>query len=38
MTLWTILDSSPEGRGANWYPTLDAALAPLFIIDGKHLW
>ncbi|VWX62839.1 conserved hypothetical protein [Burkholderiales bacterium 8X] len=23
MSLWTILDSTPEGRGADWYPKLD---------------
>ncbi|MBO9713341.1 DUF899 family protein [Sphingomonas sp.] len=23
MPLWTILDSTPEGRGADWYPSLD---------------
>lgn len=23
MPLWTILDSTPEGRGADWYPKLD---------------
>ena len=23
MPLWTILDSTPEGRGADWYPRLD---------------
>lgn len=23
MPLWTILDATPEGRGTNWYPTLD---------------
>ena len=23
MPLWTILDSTPEGRGTNWYPSLD---------------
>lgn len=23
MPLWNILDSTPEGRGANWYPKLD---------------
>lgn len=23
MPLWTILDSTPEGRGAEWYPRLD---------------
>jgi predicted dithiol-disulfide oxidoreductase (DUF899 family) len=22
MPLWTILDSTPEGRGADWYPAL----------------
>ena len=22
MPLWTILDSSPEGRDSNWYPQL----------------
>ena len=22
MPLWTILDSTPEGRGADWYPSL----------------
>ncbi len=21
--LWTILDTTPEGRGTNWYPKLD---------------
>ncbi len=23
MPIWTILDATPEGRGTNWYPTLD---------------
>ncbi len=23
MPLWTILDSTPEGRGTDWYPQLD---------------
>jgi len=23
MPIWTILDSMPEGRGADWYPKLD---------------
>ena len=23
MPLWTILDFTPEGRGADWYPSLD---------------
>jgi predicted dithiol-disulfide oxidoreductase (DUF899 family) len=23
--LWTILDFTPEGRGADWYPKLDYA-------------
>ena len=23
MPLWTILDSTPEGRGSDWYPKLD---------------
>ena len=23
MSLWTILDSTPEGRGVDWYPKLD---------------
>ena len=23
MSLWTILDTTPEGRGADWYPKLD---------------
>ena len=23
MPLWTILDSTPEGRGKDWYPKLD---------------
>ena len=23
MPLWTILDSTPEGRGGHWYPKLD---------------
>ena len=23
MSLWTILDSTPDGRGADWYPKLD---------------
>ena len=23
MPLWTILDSTPEGRGRDWYPKLD---------------
>lgn len=23
MPLWTILDSTPEGRGSDWYPSLD---------------
>ena len=22
MPLWTILDSTPEGRGSDWYPKL----------------
>jgi len=22
MPLWTILDSTPEGRGVDWYPSL----------------
>ena len=25
MSLWTILDLTPEGRGADWYPKLDDA-------------
>ena len=25
MPLWTILDSTPEGRGAQWYPQLEYA-------------
>ena len=25
MPLWTILDSTPEGRGRDWYPRLDYA-------------
>jgi predicted dithiol-disulfide oxidoreductase (DUF899 family) len=25
MPLWTILDATPEGRGADWYPKLDYA-------------
>jgi predicted dithiol-disulfide oxidoreductase (DUF899 family) len=25
MPIWTILDSTPEGRGADWYPKLDYA-------------
>ena len=25
MPLWTILDSTPEGRGGDWYPTLNYA-------------
>jgi predicted dithiol-disulfide oxidoreductase (DUF899 family) len=27
MPLWTILDSTPEGRGTNWYPKLDYGTA-----------
>ena len=27
MSLWTILDSTPEGRGADWYPKLDDGLS-----------
>ncbi len=23
MPIWTILDSTPEGRGTDWYPKLD---------------
>jgi predicted dithiol-disulfide oxidoreductase (DUF899 family) len=23
MPLWTILDTTPEGRGTDWYPKLD---------------
>ncbi len=23
MPLWTILDSTPEGRGMDWYPKLE---------------
>jgi catechol 2,3-dioxygenase-like lactoylglutathione lyase family enzyme len=23
MRIWTILDSTPEGRGADWYPKLE---------------
>lgn len=23
MPLWTVLDTTPEGRGADWYPRLD---------------
>ncbi|MBF3851164.1 DUF899 domain-containing protein, partial [Burkholderia pseudomallei] len=23
MPLWTILDMTPEGRGIDWYPSLD---------------
>ena len=23
MPLWTILDSTPEGRGTDWYPKLE---------------
>ena len=23
MPLWTILDSTPEGRGSDWYPKLE---------------
>ena len=23
LALWTILDSTPEGRGTDWYPKLD---------------
>jgi predicted dithiol-disulfide oxidoreductase (DUF899 family) len=26
MPIWTILDSTPEGRGADWYPKLDYRL------------
>jgi predicted dithiol-disulfide oxidoreductase (DUF899 family) len=26
--LWTILDCTPEGRGADWYPKLDYAAVP----------
>lgn len=28
MSLWTILDSTPEGRGADWYPKLDYPQRP----------
>jgi len=30
--LWTILDLTPEGRGATWYPRLDYAPAPLLTL------
>lgn len=30
--LWTILDHTPEGRGADWYPKLDYAPVPLVTI------
>jgi predicted dithiol-disulfide oxidoreductase (DUF899 family) len=30
--LWTILDCTPEGRGADWYPRLDYAPEPLTTI------
>jgi predicted dithiol-disulfide oxidoreductase (DUF899 family) len=23
MPIWTILDSTPEGRGTDWYPKLE---------------
>jgi predicted dithiol-disulfide oxidoreductase (DUF899 family) len=23
MPIWTVLDSTPEGRGGDWYPKLD---------------
>jgi predicted dithiol-disulfide oxidoreductase (DUF899 family) len=23
MPIWTVLDATPEGRGADWYPKLD---------------